>query len=179
MIVNGAGLILHISHSVWSRMHDARLSVREIPEHVYRAIEILHRDLGYQNVRHGARKIMEPIKATSGRKLTDERREFNKACAVARSPVERKQGHVKKYGILDKAPWDESDRFDRDIQIVCGLRNIQTIWRSKEPVDWGTRRTQKSSERRRKTWRLCYATGRKRSKRRNFSFLCIFNFCLC
>ena len=139
MIVNRAGLILHISHSVWSRMHDARLSVREIPEHIYRAIEILHRDLGYLNVKHGVRKIMEPIKATRGRKLTDEQREFNKACAVARSPVERKQGHVKKYGILDKAPWDESDRFDRDIQIVCGLRNIQTIWRSKEPVDWGNK----------------------------------------
>lgn len=139
VIVNRAGLILHITHSVWSRMHDKRLTLREIPEHIYRALDILHRDLGFPNVKHGARKIVEPIKAARGRKLTDEQREFNKACAAARSPVERRQGHLKKCGILDKAPWSETEKFDKDVQIACGLLNILAIWRSKEPVDWGNK----------------------------------------
>lgn len=139
VIVNRAGLILHITHSVWSRMHDKRLTLRELPEHIYRALDILHRDLGFPGVKHGARKIVEPIKAARGRKLTEEQREFNKACTVVRSPVERKQGHLKKYGILDRAPWSETEKFDRDAQIVCGLLNILAIWRSKMPVDWGNK----------------------------------------
>lgn len=137
MITNRVGLILHVTHSVWSRMHDSRLSTREFPAHIYAAIERLHKDLGYQGVDHGTPEVSMPIKAARGRKLTDEQREFNKACAAARSPVERKQGHLKQWGMLDRAPWHATTKFDRDLQIVCGILNILTIWRSKDPVDWG------------------------------------------
>lgn len=137
MIINRADIILHVTHSVGSRMHDSRLSVREFPAHIYSNIKRLHRDLGYVGVDHGAESVSEPIKAARGRKLTDEQREINMARAVARSPVERKQGHVKQFGILDMVPWDESEKFDRDMQIACGILNLLTMWRSKEPLDWG------------------------------------------
>ena len=137
MIVGRDGIILHVTHSVGGRMHDARLSARELPKHIYSRAKLLHRDLGYIGVDHGAAEISEPVKAARGRKLTDEQRELNKARAAARSPVERKQGHLKHHGILDRAPWNASEEFDRNVQILCGLLNIKTIWRSKEPVDWG------------------------------------------
>ena len=137
MLVNKLGLILHISHSIGSRMHDKRLAVRECPDHILAIVERLHRDLGYQGVNHGAAEVVEPFKATRGHKLTDEQREINKERAAARSPVECKQGHVKNFGILDKRGWNDGRRFDEDMQIVCGLLNLLTIWRSKYPVDWG------------------------------------------
>ena len=150
VIVSRADIILHATHSVGSRMHDSRLSAREFPAHIYDKVKHLHRDLGYIGVDHGGAEISEPIKAARGRKLTDEEREFNKARAAERSPAERKQGHLKQYGILDRAPWDASEQFDRDVQIVCGILNMLTIWRSKTPVN---KRRNVDEKRRRRTAR--------------------------